>query len=161
MIGRRRALVSPGLAIVLLFLANCATVRDESVLTPRQAVERAADSAPAGVHAIFEMPVLAAGRDNGRIFLNSERDYRDQRNLSLSIGPQAAAGLTRRHGAPPDVFFPGKRVRVTGAAARVRINFFSQGRLTDLYYYQTHVAIQSADQITVLGSSSRRPRPQS
>lgn len=151
-----------GIAGALAFVAcGCASVADEGVLTPPEAVFRAAGAAPAGVHAIFVMPVRAAGRDGGRIYLNSERDYRDQRNLSISIGPRAAAALAARHGAAPDAFFPGRRIRVTGAARRVRIDFRDSARRpTGLYYFQTHVDVESADQIALVGgrrSSARIP----
>lgn len=93
------------------------------------------------------MLVRATGRERGRVYLNSERDYRDQRNLTISIDPATSKALERRLGSRPDDFFKGKLIEVRGAAERVRIGFFEDGKPTGLYYYQTHVRVRDPNQI--------------
>jgi hypothetical protein len=117
---------------------------------PRDAILLAADAAPKAVPGTFAMLVRATGRARGQVYLNSELDYRDQRNLTINIDPAAAEGLENRLGQAPDRFFKGKWVEVRGAAERVRIGFFDDhGRPTGLYYYQTHVRVRDSDQIVL------------
>ena len=95
------------------------------------------------------MTVQATGTQNGRGFLNSELDYRDQRNLSVVLSPQAVQGLQERLGADPLVALQGKNILVTGSAARTRIAFIVDGVPTDKYYYQTHVNVTDASQLVI------------
>ena len=118
--------------------------------TPQQAVMAAASAAPQTVPGMFTMQVKATGKERGRVFLNSELDYRDQRNLTVTIEPRAAKALAARFGSPPDIFFKGKAIEVRGAARRVTIGFFETGRPTGRYYYQTHVTVRGGDQIRLM-----------
>ncbi len=99
----------------------------------------------------FALHVQSAGRQDGNIYLNSELDYRDQRNLTVAIMPAAIEALTRRYGQPPDQFFAGKNIVVDGAARRMKIVFMADDAPSDKYYYQTHVAVEQADQIRIMG----------
>ena len=119
-------------------------------IAPREAIVLAADAAPRAVPGLFAIPVRATGQERGRVYLNSELDYRDQRNLTISIDPGVAQALERRFGAPPQSFFKGKWIQVRGAAKRMTIGFFDDGKPTGLYYYQTHVRVSHPDQITVV-----------
>jgi hypothetical protein len=94
------------------------------------------------------MTVRATGRaDGNRLYLNSEFDYRDQRNLSISIAPDVARSVLSKSGAGNDEELRGRKIVVEGRAERVRINFTAYGRSTRKYYYQTHVRVDTADQI--------------
>jgi hypothetical protein len=124
-------------------------------ISPRDAIVAAANAAPRAVPGTFTMLVRATGRNGRRVYLNSELDYRDQRNLTVNIEPGAAEALARRFGAPADQFFLGKIIHVRGAARRTRIDFLSDGRATGLYYYQTHVAVGDPDQIVVVDQRAR------
>lgn len=141
---------------VAVSLAGCATYPAPASIagriSPREAIVAAADAAPRGVPGIFAIHVAATGRIGGRVFLNSQGDYRDQRNLTIAIAPPAAQALTQRHGAAPEAFFRGRNIEVRGAASRVRIDFTDdRHRPTGLYYYQTHVAVTDPDQIRIVG----------
>lgn len=119
---------------------------------PREAIVAAADAAPRRVFGTFAMRVTATGRVRSRVYLNSQDDYRDQRNLTIAIQPHTATALARRNGAPPERFYRGRDIEVRGAAQRVRIHIIDDnGRPTGLYYYQTHVVVTDADQISVVG----------
>ena len=145
-----RTIISLGLAASL---AGCATQlfsppAPSGTISPREAIVLAADAAPRPVPGTFAMLVRATGRERGRVYLNSEFDYRDQRNLTINIEPGAAKALERRLGQAPDRYFKGKWIEVRGASARVRIGFFdNRGRPTGLYYYQTHVRVTDPYQI--------------
>lgn len=135
---------------LLAAFAVCGGAQAEDTITPQQAIERAADAAPAGVKGVFVMDVRGTGRQDGNLYLNSQVDYRDQRNLTIAIAPDIAAALQTKFGDAPDTFLVGKRIAVTGEAKRVTIWFLWNGVPTEKYYYQTHVALTAADQLQIL-----------
>lgn len=92
----------------------------------------------------------ATGSQDNFTYLNSELDYRDQRNLTIAISPGAARQLEAQLGAPPTVALKGKRILVNGVAVRTKIVFLADGKPTDKYYYQTHVRVTDATQIELL-----------
>lgn len=146
-----------GASLLCLVMGGCALHSPRLAalrLSPEQAVISAASS-PEGTSGIFEMPVRAAGRAEGKLFLNSELDYRDPRNLSVAIVPAVEAALSQRLGANPETYLIGKTIAVRGTAKKTRIVFTAAGRPTDKYYFQTHVRLLAADDLTVSGE---RPR---
>ena len=148
------------LAAALCILTGCATTsssgsmaqaaRASGVTTPYEAIQQAAAAAPDAVEGVFEMRVQATGREGGRGFLNSERDYRDQRNLTIAIEPALLARLEADGGARVLDAYIGRTIRVTGAARRTRIAFVANDRVTAQYYYQTHVRATDPAQIQIV-----------
>jgi hypothetical protein len=121
-----------------------------STIKPEKAVMRAAAAAPDGVNGVFEMTVRATGHAQGKFFLNSQTDYRDPRNLSIAMAEETARELRQRVGATSDSFFVGRKIFVKGTAMRVKVYFTdSEGHVSDKYYYQTHVPVAVAVQISV------------
>ncbi len=114
-----------------------------------QAVFSAAEAAPAGVAGTFRLRIQLAGRQDGNIYLDSEKDYRDPRNLCIAFFPEGARSFHAKFGADPDDLLVGKWVLVRGVARRVKIVLTYDGQATDKYYYQTHVDVTSADQIRI------------
>lgn len=137
-------------ALTVAAFAVATSAFGQETITPRRAIEMAADAAPATVPGRFVLTVRATGRIDDNIFLNSENDYRDQRNLTIVIPPLVSAAIQKKVGALPDAYFSGKTIAVTGEAARVKIVFTSNGMPTEKYYYQTHVVLTDADHIEVL-----------
>lgn len=138
------------LAIVLVAGCTSAPVTVAGPwIDPGQAVLRAAGAPRLGVTGVFALTVKATGRTD-RVHLNSETDYRDPRNLSIAVTPEAAATLEAAMGAPPEIALRGKRILVSGTARRTRIDFTVDGKPTGKYYYQTHVRVTEASQIQVL-----------
>ena len=137
-----------------IILAACSSQptqpSSENWIEPVQAVVRAAASPRLGVTGTFALTVRRAERTPYRTHLNSERDYRDQRNLSIAVTPYAAQKLAVRLSAPPEIFLKGKNILVSGTARRVRIDFTVDGKPTGKYYYQTHVLVSDPAQIKVL-----------
>ncbi len=145
-----------GLALGLTACAGTGpTAEDARWLQPAQAIQLAAEAAPRGVTGTFVMRVQATGADGGRVYLNSEADYRDQRNLTIAITPVAAGALAARLGAPPAVALEGERIVVQGVATRVRIDFTIDGHPSGKYYYQTQVQVTDAAQIRVPAAGLR------
>jgi hypothetical protein len=118
-------------------------------IAPMQAVFLAADAAPKAVPGTFRLRIQSAGRQDGNIYLDSEKDYRDQRNLCVAVFPEAAKEFRAKYGDDPDKLLVGKSILVRGQAVRVRIDFTYDGEVTGKYYYQTHVDVTSADQIEI------------
>lgn len=144
------------LALLSAVLSGCAAApspgaRGDAAVaapfTPMQAVMMAAEAAPKGVDGVFELEVRGSGRDRFASYLNSEADYRDQRNLTIALSPAATQGLRGRLGADPVDALRGRRILVTGTARRVRVDFLGNGVPTGKYYYQTHVVVDDAAQI--------------
>lgn len=148
----RRSLLVGALAATFA-LASCTARAPMAALgdgiSPSAAVQLAAAVPERGVEGRFPMTVRAAGRTRV-LHLNSEEDYRDQRNLSIAVSPAAEAALAARLGKPPIEAMVGRDIVVTGRARRVRIELFlDDGTPTDKYYYQTHVVVTDADRIAL------------
>jgi hypothetical protein len=121
-------------------------------LTPEEAVMKAASAYPRPVVGVFEFQVRRAELVGPNLFLNSESDYRDQRNLSIRIEPAALSELHKRFGDNLSLLL-GRKVRVVGPAVRVRIDFTENGRATGKYYYQTQVPVRDARQVELADGS--------
>jgi hypothetical protein len=119
-------------------------------------IKAAADSAPKSVGGKFTFKIKATGIQAGdnRVFLNTELDYRDQRNITIALSSNAVKELENLTGSAPINFFKGKTIEVQGEAQRVRINFTSMGRRTEKYYYQTHIRVTQASQIKIVDINS-------
>ena len=134
------------LVTAILALAGCVSPF-KSDISPVEAIVAAQERPITGV---FRFRVQATGAHDRWIYLNSELDYRDQRNLSIELTREASEELTRLFKEDPRVFFKGKLIRIHGTAQRVKIRFTFQEVVTDKFYYQTHVRVTDASQITVL-----------
>ena len=106
---------------------------------------------PQGVAGVFEMVVRATGRQDGFLYVNAERDYRDQRNLSVVLTPGIEAALAVRLGGPPEQQLIGRTIAVRGVARKTRIDFRIDGRPTGKYYFQTQLRLATARDMTVDG----------
>jgi len=145
------------LALSLCLLPGCATLHHsgnestgaKSNIAPADAVIRAANAAPDGVRGEFSFVVQGKGRELSRSFLNSQQDYRDQRNLTVVLSPEAHRQLRERLRADPLEALIGKEIIVRGEAIRTKIDFIVHGQPTGHYYYQTHVNVADSAQISV------------
>lgn len=140
---------------LVLSQPTSAETQSPTRLTPVQAVMNAAEM-PGGVGGVFEMVVRAAGRQGPFLYLNSEADYRDPRNLSIAIAPPEQRALAERVGGPLETTMLRKTIAVRGVARKTRIDFIADGRPTGKYYYQTHLKLASARDLRVEGE---RPIP--
>ena len=76
----------------------------------------------------------------------AEKDYRDQRCLTVDLETSLVPDLEKRLGLPLEKL-KGRRIVVLGVAKRVQIFFFENGRPTRKYYYQTHVRVAYPTQV--------------
>ena len=136
------------LIAIALFICACSTVPTNSRgwIDPVDAIRAANDDPRHGVRGEFIITVKALDSYPERSFLNSEKDYRDQRNLTIRMPTSIVPKLEERLG----VKFQGlknRRLVVLGVAKRNRIDFVADGKPTGKYYYQTHVQVDSPTQI--------------
>lgn len=136
--------------LLIAALGGCTTL----TAAPPQAWTDAADAVRAAnveparaIPGTFLMTVQAIGAEDGRVFLNSERDYRNQNCLTVVLAPGVAEQLARQLGVDvPSLLH--RRLSVRGKAQRVRIQFSSaQGQVSNKYYYQTHLQVDDPGQI--------------
>jgi len=110
-------------------------------------------NAPNGVKGTFQFLIKASGIAGGVIYLNTEHDYRDRRNISIELSSNIIEALEKKYGDEPEDFFINKAIEVTGEAKRVTIYFGDKrrrGRKNVSYYFQTHIKVDSMEQIKLL-----------
>jgi hypothetical protein len=136
----------------VLFLAGCASTNNIVVNTDTmRLIEKTAEVAPKGVDGEFVLTVKAAGEQGKVVYQNTELDYRDRRNITVVLSPQFVGYINEQYGVTPQEYFLNKKIQVKGTAKQVKIGFFSNGKPTEKYYYQTHIRVRSPNQIEVLG----------
>ncbi|GEA09259.1 hypothetical protein KUL42_40200 [Alteromonas sp. KUL42] len=139
---------------LILALAGCASTTSNTT-TPlsdtMEIIKAAANSAPKGVPGRYTLQIVATGSQGQYVYLNTEKDYRDQRAITVALHPKAIAQLSAKYGMSPQEYFVDKTIVVNGKAQRVKIAFLSEGKPTDKYYYQTHIRLMDISQIEVVG----------
>lgn len=125
--------------------------------TALEAIALAADVAEftesdgqAYVPGFFLLRVRASSRVGGDVYLNSELDYKDPRNVSIRLRPATFQALDDRYGAPFENGLKDQLILVRGYARRVRIDFRQGGQPTGQFYYQTHVVIDDPSRVETL-----------
>lgn len=135
--------------LLLAALSGCATLTTAPPpWTDAADAVRAANVEPARpIAGTFVMTVQAIGGERDRIFLNSERDYRNQNCLTVVLAPGVAEQLAQQLGVDVPALLH-RRLSVRGQAQRVRIQLTTaQGQATGKYYYQTHLQVGDPAQI--------------
>lgn len=136
---------------LVILLSGCATTGKTLVDTDAmRVIEKAAEMAPESVSGEFIFTVLATGEERNIVYLNTQLDYRDGRNVTIALSPFVAEYLKTEFDSSPLEYFVNKRVKVKGEAEQVKIWFSTNGRRTDKYYFQTHIRVKSPAQIEVL-----------
>lgn len=117
-------------------------------------IEVAAKSAPNGVKGLYQLSIQAAGRKRANVYLNTEFDYRDQRNVTIVLTPDVVKQCVEKFGSDPTDYFVGKSLIVDGEAKRVKIYLITNGRQTNKYYFQTHINVTNLSQIKSMNKNS-------
>jgi len=126
----------------------------QGCMTPVEAVTYASYVAPkGGIAGEFAFEIQAVGEQNGRLYLNSEKDYRDRNNLTIAMPRLVGQWLAGKNDlAAIQKALVGHRIVVRGVAQRVQIDLIDQsGKRTDKYYYQIHVTVSDPHQIALDG----------
>ncbi len=139
-------------AILLLALAGCAVQPDivpaKPGLNAWDAIVLSEQAAPQAVPGLFSLHIRNADRVGDLVYLNTELDYRDRRNVTVVLTPQVMKEFAKIYpDQAPEHYFPGRSIVVNGAAVRRTIWFISEGKKTEKYYFQTHIPVWQAGQI--------------
>lgn len=144
--------------IVFIFiLAGCTSTPPQTASTfsnTMDIIKAAADSAPHGVPGEYTLKIVATGSQGKFVYLNTEKDYRDQRAVTVALHPSVISQLSAKYGMPPQDYFIDKKIVINGEAKRVKIAFISQGKVTNKYYYQTHIRLMDISQLMVLDENA-------
>ncbi len=132
------------------FLSACSSTSSINIADTMNLIALAEEKAPEGVNGTFKFLIKATGTSRGEVYLNSELDYRDRRAVTIAVVPKVVSEFTNVYGSPPEKYFLDKKIEVTGEARRVKIYLLANGRPTSKYYFQTHIDVNSVDQIKVL-----------
>jgi len=138
----------------ILFLSACTTTPEassNSVSTDvMRLIEKTEINAPDGVKGTFRFSIKASDVERKVVYLNTELDYRDRRSITVALHPKTITAFTKKYGSRPEAYFVNKNIEVIGVAKQMKVWFFSNGKRTEKYYFQTHVRVKSINQIKVL-----------
>jgi hypothetical protein len=123
-----------------------------TVFSPAQAITEAANT-EGGAKGVFEFKVASVGGNGGKgksVYLNSEADYHDARNISVMVRPAAVTGLEQTLGGPLDKTLAGKKVSVIGTAHPVKTNIYdADHKKTGETFTQTRIILAKAEKLAV------------
>lgn len=125
-------------AILALTVAPSALAQTATPMTPAQAIAAAQSG---DVEGTFEFVVASTGAGGFSAYLNSAADYRDPGNLTVVLDTNGRNALKDKLGGHAEDMLKGKRIRVKGTARRVPVGS----------HFQTRIAVDSIDQIEILG----------
>ncbi|BDX05389.1 DUF2059 domain-containing protein [Planctobacterium marinum] len=116
---------------------------------PMRAIERseALHHLGKGVEGVFEFKIKAAAVANGWLYLNSEKDYRDRRCLTVKIPEIFIDELRASYGYDLEKELPGLSLMAKGEAKRHTIRAMGPGNKPSFPYYQTHVTLDSLEDL--------------
>lgn len=121
----------------------------DGCLSAVEAVTYASYVAPrAGIAGIVSMRVRNIGYEKGFYYLNSEADYRDRNNLTVTIAARDLFSLLPDH-SPDEIQqrLLGRDIYARGVARRVRIDFLTDNKPTGKYYYQVQMRLKDASDL--------------
>ncbi len=138
--------------LLLATLGGCAVQQSVSPakagLTALDAIVMSEQTAPEPVPGVFSLHIKNADKVGDVVYLNTEFDYRDRRNVTLVLTPRMLQEFAASYpDQQPQQYFLGRNIVVNGAASRQTIWFISQGKKTEKYYFQTHIPIWYSGQI--------------
>ncbi|MFC3194921.1 hypothetical protein ACFODZ_11785 [Marinicella sediminis] len=113
-------------------------------------IEKTEARAPDGLTGEFKLHIKNSGKQLARLFLNTQEDYRDRRNITVTLLPSFQEAFQKKYNENIRSYFEDHTILVRGEAKRMKVWFFSNGRRTEKYYFQTHIIVSDLDQITRL-----------
>ena len=139
------------LTSIFITLGGCTSTSDNGNsqigLTARDAIELSENSAPKNTRGIFTLSIKASGAEKQYVYLNTELDYRDRRNVSVVLLPEFQEAFLTKYGVDAQTMLMNKDLTVSSFAKRMKIYFFVDGKPTEKYYFQTHIPVKHLKQI--------------
>lgn len=139
-------------SLLLITLTGCALQQAPSPakpgLTAWDAITLSEQAAPDTVPGLFSLQIKNAAKVGSMVYLNTEYDYRDRRNVSVVLTPAALKQFATQYpDQQPELYFSGRSIVVNGVASRQTIWFYADGKKTEKYYFQTHIPVWLTGQI--------------
>ncbi|MBU0911302.1 MAG: hypothetical protein KKF22_02055 [Gammaproteobacteria bacterium] len=139
-------------SLLLVTLTGCALQEvpgpAKQGLTAWDAIVLSEQSAPQPVPGLFSLQIRNAAKLGSTVYLNTEFDYRDRRNISVVLTPKMLEEFAALYpGQQAETYFLGRNIVVNGAASRQTIWFMTEGEKTEKYYFQTHIPVWYTGQI--------------
>ncbi|MCH1923463.1 hypothetical protein L9G74_03860 [Shewanella sp. C32] len=135
----------------LLLLGGCASTSSTTVYSnTMDIISTAAAAAPEMVTGDYTLFIKAVGQQGNNVYLNTELDYRDQRNVTIVLPIPILPRMGIHNFTDLEHHFLNHGVQIHGNAMRARIDFMRDHRPTDLYYYQTHIVVANPTAISVI-----------
>lgn len=115
-------------------------------ITPAEAVIAANEDPQRGISGTFVFTVKNTDIAEDRLYLNSERDYRHQVALNVSMDAAQRDALQKQLGLPLERLV-NRRLLVQGTARRTTIAFTTDGKPSGKYYFQTQIQVSDPRQV--------------
>ncbi|MGZ5199134.1 MAG: hypothetical protein ACXWC4_05125 [Telluria sp.] len=139
-----KKLALAAIAVVLL-LSGCATPEASTEPTNRSVL------LVPGTRPDLAFKVETMGTAAGTLYLNSIRDYRDARCITVAIKPSVVRQLQARYGENLETAFSGHRVYVHGAKVDlIAIEYQAPPLIVKPIAYRTQITIARAEQIDLI-----------
>lgn len=149
--------MKPLAILFALLLTGCSAVTAPSQPTDvMKLIFQVEENAPYPVDGEFVLDIKATGKRRRTLYLNTEQDYRDRRNVNVVLGPAVLDGLDALGNEDVAAYFLHSRIRVKGTAKRVKTWLYAEGKRTKSYYYQTSVYVDDVDNIEKLEDFSEQ-----
>lgn len=118
------------LAFILVFVPSALAVDDAKVLTTDEAAKQVDKKCT------VQMDVKSTGKSGELTFLNSNENFRDDKNFTIVIDKDAIEKLKKAKIDDPIAHFKGKTIQVTGTVT--------------LYNKKPQIKVQDAEQIKIV-----------
>ncbi|MCH1919296.1 hypothetical protein L9G15_07610 [Shewanella sp. A3A] len=138
----------------LLLLGGCATTTSSTTVysNTMDIISTAAAAAPEVVTGDYTLFIKAVGQQGNNVYLNTELDYRDQRNVTIVLPIPILPRMGIHNFTGLEHHFLNHGVQIHGNAMRARIDFMRDHRPTEFYYYQTHIVVTNPTAISVIAA---------
>ena len=114
-------------------------------------IRQASEAAPDDVKGEYTLKIKSAGKTKSALFLNTEANFRDPRNVSVAIHYRAFKAFRKEYGNEAQDFFVGKKIKVQGEAKRVPIRISNEKKPPyKHYYFQTYIHVYKSSQISLV-----------
>lgn len=116
------------------------------LLSPLEAIEASKTTPNTCVAVSVRMDVRGSGIADGRLYLNSEINYRSPKSLNVAIQPSVVSTMMKDTQISPKDYFLNRCIIVTGKLCQVGIYIRGQGHEKPAYY-QSQLPVFDPSQI--------------
>ncbi|MCC2605068.1 DUF2059 domain-containing protein [Planctobacterium marinum] len=123
-------------------------------MRPMKAIELSEMFGPFGFDGVFQFEIKAANIHNNILYINSEKDYRDRRCLTVRLKSELVSEFINQYGENVSEALVGKSLLVKGTAKRQVIKAIGPDNEPMFPYYQTHIAVDDLSKLFIGNKAS-------